>query len=317
MILKRRQIISLIFLIVIFGIAPVVWYYLGGESSPAPAVFPFRKSPWFEQLALAGAIGFIKPLYTLLALFAIIVLRRPKSQADFALFWGLIFFCVAELACGANIIFYGNRSYSLEFVHGYGMVLNFAFVAYALIQTVDVRVLGYSDPAQRCALSALCAGCRKAAIRPCILRRMVYFFLPILIILAIIPLISGFNFTSYQTQILSWTYIFSRPEVFQIFDFRIVPLYALLFLITAYVVFLRNKDNLADLFKVFLAAGIGSLGFSYLRLVFFDAYAGNLIWAEFWEELTELIYISALIFLMWLFAADRLQGKFSGVRTKN
>jgi hypothetical protein len=292
---------------VVFAIVPVVWYYLSPGSWTAPNAFPFKKSAWFEQLATAGAIGIVKPLYTILSLALILILRRPASKAGAALLWGLIFFFFAELACGVNIVFYRSLSYSLEFMHSYGMVLNFAFVTYALIQTADARVLNYSDPLKRCALSAVCVLCFKSRGGPCLLRRLAFFFLAVLAILAFIPLMSNFNVVSFQTQILKWNYIFSRPEVFQAFDFRLVPLYALLFLISACVALLLIRKKGMEIFKVLLAAGVGSLSFSYLRLIFFDAFAGNLIWAEFWEEFTELTYIGGVVFLIWLAGDQRLQ----------
>ncbi|HEX7475169.1 MAG TPA: hypothetical protein VF318_04320, partial [Dehalococcoidales bacterium] len=282
------------------GAVPVLWYYFG---SPAvtPATVTSKTSPWFEQLALAAAIGFIKPVYTLVALGLIIFLRHVKSRDGLALLWGLGFFLVGESACAINIVGFNQNSNWLEFIHGYGMVLNFAFVAFAIIEAVDSRLIDYSDPQKKCALQGICQHCIKSGRGACTLQRGFYFLIPVLILLAFIPLMSSFNLTSYTTQILRWTYNFGRPVIFQIFDFHYVPICGIVFLSLAFVALLVKKDSKISSLKVLLAAGIGALAFSYLRLIFFDAYHDNLVWSEFWEELTELIYVSGVAYFVWIF----------------
>ncbi len=49
------------------------------------------------------------------------------------------------------------------------------------------------------------------------------------------------------------------------------------------------------------AAGMGPLAFAFLRLVFVGVFQDNLVWFSFWEELTELIYITGVGFILWIF----------------
>jgi hypothetical protein len=62
-----------------------------------------------------------------------------------------------------------------------------------------------------------------------------------------------------------------------------------------------------DLLKVLFAIGIGPLAFSYLRLIFFGIYHDNLVWPNFWEELTELMYTSGVAFTLWIFQRKLFQ----------
>ena len=38
-----------------------------------------------------------------------------------------------------------------------------------------------------------------------------------------------------------------------------------------------------------------------MRHLFFAAYQDNLIWASFWEEATELLFVLAVGFILWIF----------------
>ena len=66
-----------------------------------------------------------------------------------------------------------------------------------------------------------------------------------------------------------------------------------------------------ELPKVLFAAGVGVLGFSFLRLVFFGIYQDNLIWFNFWEELTELMYMVGVGFALWTFRRGLLHTRES------
>lgn len=213
MLLSRKWWLGLSLSALALGAIPVLWYYFGSPALTPPPITS-KTSPWFEQLALAAAIGFVKPVYTLVALGLIIFLRRVKSRDGLALLWGLGFFLAGETACAINIIFFAHGSDWLEFIHGYGMLLNFAFVAFAFIEAVDARVINYSYQQKKCALQRICHRCVKGGSGFCGLKHGFYFLIPALMILACIPLMSSFNLTSYNTQILGWTYNFSRPEIF-------------------------------------------------------------------------------------------------------
>ncbi len=262
---------------------------------------PFKESPWYEQLALVGAILVIKPLYTLITLILIVVLWRLKSPDVVALRWGLIFFFIGEGFCALNIIFF-NHSFDLfEFFHMYGMVLSFAFVTFAIMEALDLRILGYSDPKKRCAALALCRQCIKYDKAPCGLKRMFYFVIPAFIVLSFIPLLTSTSAVSYNTEVFGMFLNYSHPIIYQLFEFRYTPIYAIVLFIGSFLILFLEKGHLITASKIIFAAGMGPLGFGFLRLVFFGVYQDNLVWFNFWEELTELVYVAGVGFVLWIF----------------
>jgi hypothetical protein len=43
------------------------------------------------------------------------------------------------------------------------------------------------------------------------------------------------------------------------------------------------------------------MGFSLLRLIFFSLHSDNQVWFDFWEEVTELMFVAAIAFILWAF----------------
>ena len=274
-----------------------------GEVVPPPT----EKTPWYEQLALVGAIGFVKPLYTLIALGLIIALWRVRSSDLVGLRWAIVSFFLGEGFCAANILFLGHSSILLEFLHSYGMAVGFGFFAYALLQTFDLRVLNYSSPDKRCAALSLCHDCIKYAKVPCGLKRMAYFFLPVLIALAFIPMLANMNPISYNTDIFGLAQNLAHPVINQVFEIRYSPIYGIVLLSASLFALLLSRGTSLALPKVLFAAGMGFLGFGFLRLFFYGIYPDNLVWPNFWEELTELAYVSSVGFALWLFRRGLFQ----------
>jgi rhodanese-related sulfurtransferase len=282
-----------------------------GETLPSP----FKESSWYEQLALVGAVLIIKPLYTLITLILIVVLWRLKSPDVFALRWGLIFFFIGEGFCALNIIFF-NHSFDLfEFFHMYGMVLSFAFVTYAILEALDLRILGYSDPKKRCAALGLCKQCIKYGEAPCGLKRTFYFLIPAFIVLSFIPLLTSTNAISYNTEVFGIFQNYSHPIIYQFFEFRYSPVYAIILFVASFFVLLLEKSHVIAVSKVLFAAGLGPLGFGFLRLVFFGVYQDNLVWFNFWEELTELVYVVGAGFVLLIFQRGVFQVKEGHIST--
>jgi len=59
--------------------------------------------------------------------------------------------------------------------------------------------------------------------------------------------------------------------------------------------------TLHPLARLFLCAGLGFLEFAMFRVMLGMIYAEALVWATFWEELTELMFVAAVIYLLWVF----------------
>ena len=53
--------------------------------------------------------------------------------------------------------------------------------------------------------------------------------------------------------------------------------------------------------KVLFAAATGPLGFGFMRLFLVAAYRENAVWANAWEEITELIFTAAVAFILFVF----------------
>jgi hypothetical protein len=53
--------------------------------------------------------------------------------------------------------------------------------------------------------------------------------------------------------------------------------------------------------KIFFAGAIGTSGFSLFRFLVFQGYRDNLVWMDFWEETTELLYIAGVVVILWYF----------------
>jgi hypothetical protein len=49
------------------------------------------------------------------------------------------------------------------------------------------------------------------------------------------------------------------------------------------------------------AIGVGALGFALFRAGLNALFADALIWFEFWEEATELLFVAATMFTLWQF----------------
>ncbi len=258
-------------------------------------------SPWQNQLALFAAILWIKPIYTLLSAVLIFILLKVKSSDLAALRWGLISFLAGESFCAANIIWFDDGNYFLELLHMGGMLASLAFVTWAAMEGMDSRLLNFSDPEKKCSALSLCHRCVKYGPAVCGLNRLLHFLIPALMVLAAIPLLAITRAASYQVEILGVLHTYSHPVAYQIIEIRYVPTAAIILFAASLVILLRGKTGPARLSKALLAGGIGALGFSFLRLVLVGVYRENLLWFTFWEELTELIYISGIGFVLWTF----------------
>ncbi|MBI4329738.1 MAG: hypothetical protein HY673_00470 [Chloroflexi bacterium] len=280
------------------------WYSVGqlaAESAAAAAPTPGAPSAWYEQLALVSAVLIIKPIYTLLSAVLIVALIPFKSADAAALRWGLISFFIGEGSCAVNILFFGDASYLLEYLHMFGMAVSLGFVAYAAMEAADSRLVNFSNPEKKCAALSLCRRCAKYVDAPCALKRLFYFIIPVFVALAFIPLLATPRAASYSVDILGTVYSYAHPVAYQVFELRYSPVYAILLLAASLLVLIATRGKRTGLSKVLFAAGMGPLGFSFLRLIFVSTYRDSLVWLTFWEELTELVYISGIAFALWAF----------------
>lgn len=267
----------------------------------ATADLPYHESPRYEQWAAVISGFVIKPTYMLLSLVLVAVLWRSTSPDLAALRWAMIFFFIGEAWCAANYLAVEHESKLFEFLHSYGMVLCFAFTAFATCEAMDHRIFKFSDPKERCAAIGLCRGCIKHTQVPCGLKRCFLLVMPMLIILALMPFTADLHSVSYNTRILGAFYNYSHPVVHQVYEVRFCPAAALVLLVMALAVLATAKVEPVLKSKVLFAAGVGSLGFGFFRWFLFAPYCENLVWFGFWEEITELLFVVGACAVLWIF----------------
>jgi len=271
-------------------------------SSPVP----YRESPLLDQWALVLSAFAVKPAYMLGALALILLLRRRKSKGLIALRWGLLVFLIGESACAVNYLLVGHTSHLLEYLHSSSMALCFGFVTFAAIEGIDARIVHFTDPGKKCALLGFCPACYKYTDVPCALKRLFYLVIPVLFVLAFMPLMATTRMVSYNGHVLGALYNYTHPVLYQMFEIRYCPLLALLFFAFSFLVLVFKKESPVAWSKIFFSAGIGVFAFGLMRHYFFQAFDDDLTWTSFWEEATELLFVAAVGFILWVFARPLL-----------
>jgi len=268
-----------------------------GETAP----LPFHELTRYEQwVVVFSGIG-VKTTYMALALVLVGVLWRRRAPDLVALRWAFVFFFVGEAFCAGNYLLFNDQSYLFEYSHSFGMVLSFAFVTFAFFEGLDNRIIKYGDPSQKCAALGLCRSCIKYTDAPCGLKRLFLFLAPAGIILAFIPLTAEPHSVSFNTRIFRTLYNYSHPVVYQMYEIRWCPWFAILLFAITFLILLFKRNDPVTPSKVFFAAAMGYLGFSFFRLFLYVPYRDNFIWFVFWEEITELIFVVGALFVLWAF----------------
>jgi len=270
---------------------------------------PYRVMPTWEQAAAALALLWIKPIYMLLSAVIAFFLLRMRPHDLHLMGWALLVFLLGEVACAINYMLLKDNSYLAEYLHSYSMALAFGLAAYALLEGLDERLIHFSQADRRCALLPVCGPCVKYQAVRCGIRRIAQLACLVMIVLAIIPLLSPFSYTAYNTQIGPVNHYYVRPIVHQWFEARYSPAVAIGFFSLALLVMLFTPQvTIHPLARVLLCGGIGFFGFSLFRVTLGLIYAEALVWATFWEELTELMFVVAVIFILWVFRRTLVPG---------
>ena len=304
---QRKSVVWLGGGILVAGLLPLLlyWLMLGHVDAwttllnrQAPA---FRASSIFEQWVVAITALAVKPAYMLISLVTIIWLWRRQAPDLAALRWGLIAFWLGEAACAVNFVVLQGYSDLWEYFHNFGMAVGFSFVTYALLEGMDRRLIKYNSAKDRCAALNLCRACIKYADAPCGLRRMFAMLIPATIVVAVMPLCADLKTAAYDTIIMGKPVYFSETLSNQLFEIRYCPDLALLLLMASWLVLLFKRQDPVPLAKALFAAATGPMGFGFMRLFLAAAYRENPVWANAWEEITELLFVAAVAFVLWIF----------------
>jgi hypothetical protein len=122
-----------------------------------------------------------------------------------------------------------------------------------------------------------------------------------MMIVALAPLCAELVPVSYNTTIFGAFYNYSHPIVHQVFEQRYLPVAAFILLGLSLVLLRPAKQDPMLWSKVFFAAGIGAMGFSFFRLFLLHCYRDNLVWFGAWEEVTELLFVLGVALVLWTF----------------
>jgi len=263
--------------------------------------FPVYQSPYYEQVAQFISGFVVKPIYSILAIGIVILLWKRKGTYLMALKWAMLVFFIGENFCAANYLLFSDKSYLSEYLHGFGMLLAFSFVTYAIIEGIDDRILHLSEPDKKCAALGLCRKCIKYEKVPCGLRLTFYLAIPAMVVIAMMPLFADWHSNSYNTLIFGKSYNYSHFNIYQQFERLFCPLTAIALLCISFFVLVFKKKNPVSSVKLFFAAGFGPLGFGMMRTILNGFYSNNLVWSNVWEEGTELLFVTGVCFVLWIF----------------
>lgn len=278
----------------------VVWYRHIAAVMPISPTPPLRESPRYEQWAVVISFLGIKTIYTILAAIIIYALRHRRENDLVALRWSMIAFFIGETFCFVNVMVFHDISVPMEHLHSLGMVLSIAFGIYALLEGVDARIVHYSD-AGRCAFASLCDRCAKHTDAPCNLRRWFILMLPMLALVAAMPLNSSFRDTAYTTHVLGANHIYRHAVVHQVYELRYLPATAIALLAACLLVASFVERRSMPVSKMLLAAAGGAMAFSFFRLLLVASYIDNQVWFSVWEEMLEFLTILAMGGALYLF----------------
>ena len=297
---KKSLVIPLI--IVAFSL-PIMWdvfnFVPASSLSETEIVRPMS---FFNQVVVVFTAFVLKPLHMLISIILVWIIRKSRTLDLIALRWGLLALFIGEAFCAINYLLFRDRSSFVEYLHSFGMVVSFGFIAYALLEGLDRRIIQYSNPQKRCAFVGLCASCIKTQPVPCRLRNIFHLASLTLGLLTFIPLTTEVNEISYNSYIFGTIYNYNWLAVNQLFEIRYDPLLALVMFLSAFVILQRSKNQLTPKsVSVFLSAGIGALGLGFFRLIFGSIFAYNLSWADSWEEITEFLLIIIITYILLQF----------------
>jgi hypothetical protein len=311
-------------LMVLAALGPLLLFgWFSGGLTPSVIAETRVLSPLEQSAQILAGLG-IKPLYSLICLGLILFLVGQSARDIAALRWGLIAFLTGETFCAVNYFIFQHGSLLSEYLHSYGMALAFGLAAFAVFHGLDSRLLKINQADSHCAVGGvyptgtmstgfrqaqptsstyqLCGVCKRATPLECAARRSAQVIVAMTAVLAFIPLMAPLAPQAYAASLYGFPYSYTRFPFYEWYENRALPLMALACFALACLPLLR-KDGLPipPWSKAFFCAGLGALGFSFFRLTLASIFRENLVWFEFWEETTELMFILGAGFFLWQF----------------
>ena len=267
----------------------------------------FQPMPIFQQIAtVVSGFGF-KPLHMLLSLGLSFLLLRQKASDLKIIGWGVGIFLASETACAINYLIFDHNSYLAEYLHSFGMAVSFGVVIYGAFEALDARLIQLSNSHKRCMFAGLCRECVKSGYTECKSVRLFQLTTEMVVLLGFLPLLAQPTNASYNTEILGTPYHYCRLLLYQYYESCYLPIAAIFLSSIAFLAVTFSKEKqISQLARLFFAASLGALLFSVFRLVLGGIFEENLMWADFWEEATELMFIVGIAAIVWIFRGGLL-----------
>lgn len=272
---------------------------------------PYQMTQTMSMLeqSLQLLTGFvIKPAHMILSVLIIWILLGNKSPEITLVKWALVALLVGEAFCALNFIFFHEDSLLAEHIHNAGMIMSFTLVGWAAIVGLDSRIIKLGAQDKPCAIVNLCGRCDKVMGGTCKGRQLFKWMLLAGIIITFLPLTIEPGYGGISGWIFESPYFYSELYIFQLFEARYLPLVALFFFaISWFTLRIDKAEPIPGMAILFAAAGLGSLGFAVFRLGLHFLYEQQVLWFSFWEEATELLFVTLVAVVLWVFR-QRLLG---------
>ncbi|MFH1436390.1 MAG: hypothetical protein ABIJ56_11790 [Pseudomonadota bacterium] len=261
-----------------------------------------------QVFAVLGAFA-LKPAHMILSLVILWMLRKPSGPDLRQLRAGVAIFFAGELFCAINFLFVDGMSMVLDWVHSLGMVLGFGFIFLGLFTLLDVRVFFITGKDKRCAFARFCSGCFKDSEASCGLERFFIFIAAALIALSLLPLARPIIHIERTVIIFGGEVSQYYPEFLQIIFLRIYPFAGMALLIASLFILLLKKRSSVSSAKYPFSIGLGFFTYSLLKFILLYCFEHRTVWADFWEEATELIVASGIFVLLLVFNKQLIKNR--------
>lgn len=259
------------------------------ERPPAPHV-PLTLR---DQVAATASGLVIKPFYMLLTLLVILRLRRTADSSVRRLRQALAWFLAGEVVCAIEFLMPGTHIAMglrpVDLGHGAGMVIMGMLLPWALFELLDRRVLNLSDPEHACAVQRFCGRCwkRNDHHATCGVKQLFLVVAPVLAAVSLLPLTLPLRPIHQVSRVFSTVVDFGMPLGNQVVEFRLYPIAAALCFLIATFALRGGIAGMRRAQKPFFL-GLGLMTFSLMRFLLEYAFQHAPVWADFWEEVTEL-----------------------------
>ena len=128
-------------------------------------------------------------------------------------------------------------------------------------------------------------------------------FTTLLALVALLPLSTSIRPLDVSLDVFGSQVRWVKSVFVQLLEFRLYPVVACTLLLSTAIGLARAHTAGPALSRTLqpFCWGLGLLTFSLLKYTLFVAFAATPLWADFWEELTELLGVAGVALVLWVF----------------